>query len=71
MLLQYFCVMVLPHDGIYFMTCTKSFWSKTAPQQDTAIPVLYGQDGTSIPIFPPNETMIIMALKYIHRCASN
>ena len=68
MSLQYMHIIFLPHDVIYFVKCT----SKALPQHDAAIPVLHGWDGVlqlaSVPIFPPNLTMVIMAKQLYFLC---
>ncbi|KAK6304586.1 hypothetical protein J4Q44_G00251720 [Coregonus suidteri] len=65
MLHQYIHIIFLPHDAIYFVKCTSPSSSKAPPQHDAATPVLHGWDGVlrlaSIPFFPPNITMVIMA----------
>ena len=71
MLLQYIHIIFLHHDAIYFVKCTRPSCSKEPPQHEAATPVLHGCDGvrrlTSIPLFPPNTTMVIMA-KQFHFC---
>ena len=51
------------------MKCTSPSCSKAPPQHDAATPVLHGWDGVlqlvSVPLFPPNITMVIMA-KQLH-----
>ena len=69
MLLQYIHIIFLPHhDAIYFVKCTSPSCSKAPPQHDAATPVLNGWDGVlwlvSLPLFPPNITMIIMAKQF-------
>ena len=71
MLLQYIHIIFLPHDAIYFVKCTSPSCSKTPPHHDAATPVLHGWDGVlwlaSLPLFPPNITMVIMA-KQLYFC---
>jgi hypothetical protein len=56
-----------PHDAIYFVKCISPSCSKAPPQHDAATSVLHGWDGVfrlaSLPLFPPNITMVIMAKK--------
>ena len=63
--LRDFATTFLPHDAIYFVKCTSPSCSLAPPQLDAASPVLHGWDGVlqlaSIPLFPPNITMVIMA----------
>ena len=63
MLLQYFHIMFLPHDGIYFLKCTSRSWRKTPPEHDAATPVLHSWDGVlrlaGFRFFSPNVTMVI------------
>jgi hypothetical protein len=65
MLLQYIHIIFLPHEAIYFVKCTSLSCSKAPPQHDAATLVLQGWDGVlrlaSLPLFPPNITMVIMA----------
>uniref|UniRef100_A0A8C8H532 26S proteasome non-ATPase regulatory subunit 1 n=1 Tax=Oncorhynchus tshawytscha TaxID=74940 RepID=A0A8C8H532_ONCTS len=67
-LLQYIHIILLPHDAIYFVKCTSPSCSKAHPQHDAATPVLHGWDGVlrlaSLPRFPPNITMVIMAKQF-------
>uniref|UniRef100_A0A3B4Z1X3 5'-nucleotidase, cytosolic IAb n=1 Tax=Stegastes partitus TaxID=144197 RepID=A0A3B4Z1X3_9TELE len=51
MLLQYFYIMFVPHDGIYSVKCTGPSCSKTPPPHDAATPVLHSWDG--VLRFPP------------------
>ena len=71
MLLQYIHIIFFPHDAIYFVKCTSPSCSKAPPQHDAATPVLPGWDGVlrlaSLPFFPPNITMVIMA-KQLYFC---
>ena len=50
------------------MKCTSPSCSKAPPQHDAATPVLHGWDGVlqlaSIPLFPLNITMVIMAKQF-------
>ena len=68
MLLQYIHIIFLPHNAIYFVKCTSPSYSKAPPQHDAATPVLHGWDGVlrlaSLPLFPPNITMVIMAKQF-------
>uniref|UniRef100_A0A674EQV5 Calcium channel, voltage-dependent, beta 3a n=1 Tax=Salmo trutta TaxID=8032 RepID=A0A674EQV5_SALTR len=68
LLLQYIHIILLPHDAIYFVTCTSPSCSKAPPQHDASTPVLHGWDGVlrlpSLPLFPPNITMVIMAKQF-------
>ena len=68
MLLQYLHIIVPPHDAIYFVKCTSLSCSKATPLHDAATPLLHGWDSVlwlaSIPIFPPNITMVIMAKEF-------
>ena len=54
-----------PHDAIHFVKCTSPSCRKATPQHDADTPVLHGWDGVlrlgSLPLFPPNITMVIMA----------
>ena len=58
-------VLLVPNDAIYFVKYTRPSCSKAPPQHDAATPVLHGWDGVrhlaSLPLFPPNITMVIMA----------
>ena len=51
--------------SIDFVKCTSPSCSKAPPQHDAATPVLHGWECVlrlaSIPLFPPNITMVIMA----------
>ena len=71
MLLQYIHIIFLPHDAIYFVKCTSTSCSKAPTQHDAATPVLHSWDGilwlASLPLFPPNITMVIMA-KQLYFC---
>ena len=71
MLLQYIHIIFLPHDTIYFVKCTSPSCNKAPSQHDAATLVLHGWDGVlrlaSIPLFPPNITMIIME-KQLYFC---
>ena len=71
MLLQYIHIIFLPHDAIYFVKCTSPSCSKAPPQHDAATHVLHGWDGVlrlaSLPLFPPNITVVIMA-KQLYFC---
>ena len=71
MLLQNTHITFLPHDDIYFVKWTSPYCSKAPPQHDAATPVLHGWDGVlwlaSLPLFPPNITMVIMA-KQLYFC---
>ena len=75
MLLQYIHIILLPHDAIYFVKCTSPSCSKALPQHDAATPVLHGWDGVlrlaSLPLFPPNITMVIMAKQLFFIFSSN
>jgi hypothetical protein len=57
-----------PHDDIYLVKCTSPSCCKTPPQHHAATPVLHGWDGVlrlaSLPPFPPNITMVIMAKQF-------
>ena len=57
MLLQYIHMIFLPHDAIYDDAI-----------HDAATPVLHCYDGVlglaSLPLFPPNITMVIMAKQF-------
>ena len=68
MLLQYIHIIFLPHDAIYFVKYTSPSCSKAPPQHDAATPVLHGMNGVlqlaSLPPFPPNITMVIMAKQF-------
>ena len=68
MLLQYIHIISLPHDVIYFVKCTSPSCRKAPQQHDAATPVLHGWDGilrlASLPLFPPNITMVIMAKQF-------
>ena len=68
MLLQYIHIIFLPHDAIYFVKWTSPSCSKAPPQHDAATPVLHVWDGVlrpaSLPLFPPNITMAIMAKQF-------
>ena len=68
MLLQYIHILFLPHDAIYFVKCTSPSCIKAPPQHDAATPVLHGWDDVlrlaSLPLFPPNITMVIMAKQF-------
>ena len=68
MFLQYIHIIFVPHDPIYFVKCTSPSCSKTPPQHDAATPVLHSWDGVlrlaSLPLFPPNITMVIMAKQF-------
>ena len=59
---------LLPHDAIYFVKYTSPSCSKVPPQHDAATLVLHGWDGVlrlaSLPHFPPNITMVIMAKQF-------
>ena len=48
------------------MKCTSPSCSKAAPQHDAATPMLHGWDGVlrlaSLPLFPPDITVVIMAI---------
>jgi hypothetical protein len=50
------------------LKCTSPFCSKETPQHDAATPVIHGWDGVlrlaSLPPFPPNITMVIMAKQF-------
>ena len=67
------CIHIIfpPHDAIYFVNCTSPSCSKAPSQHDAATPVLHGWDGVlrlaSLPLFPPNITMVIMA-KHLYFC---
>ena len=71
MLFQYSHIIFRPHDAIYFGLCTSLSCSKAPLQHDAVTPVLHGWDGVlqlaSLPLFPPNITMVIMA-KQFHFC---
>ena len=68
MLLQYIHIIALPHDAIYFVKCTGPSCSKEPPKHDVATPVLHGWDGVlrlaSLPLFPTNITMVIIAKQF-------
>ena len=68
MLPQYIHITVLPHYTIYFVKCTSPSCSNASPQHDAATHVLHGWDGVlrlaSLPFFPPNITMVIMAKQF-------
>ena len=68
MLFQFIHIIFLHHDAIYFVKCTSPSCSKAPPQHDAATPVLHGWDGVlwlaSLPLFPPNITMVIMAKQF-------
>ena len=68
MLLQHIHIIVLSHDSIYFVKCTRPSCSKTPPQHDTATSMLHDWNGVlqlaSLPFFPPNITMVIMAKQF-------
>ena len=50
------------------MKCTGPSCSKAPPQHNAVTPVLHGWDGVlrvaSLPLFPPNTTMVIMAKQF-------
>ena len=68
MLLQYIHIILLPHDAIYFVKCTSPSCSKAPPQHDAATDVLHSWYGVlrlaSLPLYPPNITMVIMAKQF-------
>ena len=68
MMLQYSHIISLSLDIIYFVKCTSPSSSKATPQHDAATHVHHGWDGVlrlaSLPIFPLNITMVIMAKQF-------
>ncbi len=67
MLLQYFQIIFLPHDAIYFLESTSPISSKATQQHNAATPVLHSWDDDigmeSLTLFPPHIALIIVARK--------